>query len=88
MLQGIEHMLKLLGVQYLVVPSVPSVAQQVWLPRFGFTHLTHEEASALEDRILLPDPASTELLKKQICRCGIACQLSCCVMTAAWQSRQ
>ncbi|KAK9789012.1 hypothetical protein WJX73_004644 [Symbiochloris irregularis] len=68
MLKGIEHMLRLLGVQYLVVPSVPSVARQVWLPRFGFVPLTQQEADALEDRILLPDPASTELLKKRICK--------------------
>ena len=65
--QGIEHMLKLLGVQWLVIPSIPSVAQ-MWKRRFGFAPVSQLEADALDDRILLPEPTSMELLKRRICQ--------------------
>ena len=62
--QGMDNLLKALQVQMLVIPSVPSAAG-MWQRRFAFAAATKQEAEALEDRIVLPDPAYTSLLKRR-----------------------
>ena len=70
--QGIEERLQALGVRYLVLPSLRRLLP-MWVERFACQPLTLAEAQALESRIVFPDTASAQLLKKalQAAGCGV-----------------
>lgn len=59
-------MLRAIGVSHMVVPCISSLLQ-MWTQKFGFTPISAAERDALEDQIVMMDPATTFLVKKSIC---------------------
>ena len=60
-------MLRAVGVQYLVIPSVPS-ALPLWTKRYGCTPLDEAESAGVDDRIVLPELEAASLLKMPLSR--------------------
>ena len=62
-------MLVAMGVGYLVVPSVAQLLG-MWTHKFGYERLSPDECAAIDDQIVILDPATTKLLKKALVRYG------------------
>jgi hypothetical protein len=65
--QILENMLEAMHVRIMLVPCVTSLLG-MWVHKLGFEPVTAIERAALEDQIILLDPETVHLVKKQIYR--------------------
>ena len=66
-LQILESMLGAMHVRYMLVPCVTSLLG-MWVHKLGFEPVTSVERVALEDQIILLDPDTVHLVKRQMYR--------------------
>ncbi|KAL4458967.1 hypothetical protein ABPG75_013832 [Micractinium tetrahymenae] len=65
LMQELEGMLHGMGVQWVIVPAMKGVLD-MWTGHFGYEEFSKEEVAVLEDRVVMPDPASAVLVRKKV----------------------
>jgi hypothetical protein len=61
----LEAVLSELGVKQLIVAAITPL-KRMWRKAFGFTSLTVEEAAAVDDYLVSPDPETCVLMRKPL----------------------
>jgi hypothetical protein len=61
----LEAILSELGVRQLIVAAITPL-KRMWQKAFGFTSLTVEEAAAVDDYLVSPDPETCVLMRKPL----------------------
>ncbi|PSC76121.1 PHD finger family [Micractinium conductrix] len=61
----LESMLLGMGVEWVIVPAMKGVLT-MWTSHFGYSQLSPGEVEVLEERIVMPDPSSAVLVRKQV----------------------